>query len=387
MLVQYAISWYITLKTQSGSMMTLSIICGMIPTFLVSPFAGVWADRFDRKKLIMISDSAIALTTLIVALLFFAGFREYWLLFVALVIRAIGAGVQTPAVGAFLPSIVPNDQLMRVNGYFGSIQSLVMLVAPMASAALLSAASIEYLFFIDVITAAIAVSILFVFLKIPARDTSGDTPALGYFRDMKAGFSYTACHPFVRRYFIFLAAFFFLCAPAAFLTPLQVTRNYGPDVWRLTAIEIVFSVGMTLGGILMGTWGGFRNRVRTMALASGMMGVCTVALGVIPWFVPYLAVMGLFGVMIPVFNTPGTVVLQERVEDEFRGRVYGVMTMITTIMMPLGMIVFGPVADAVRIEYLLVGTGIGLSAIALLLSVNHTLAAAGEPLGSDAAAQ
>lgn len=137
----------------------------------------------------------------------------------------------------------------------------------------------------------------------------------------------------------------------------------------------------------MGTWGGFRNRVRTMALASGMMGVCTVALGVIPWFVPYLAVMGLFGVMIPVFNTPGTVVLQERVEDEFRGRVYGVMTMITTIMMPLGMVVFGPVADAVRIEYLLVGTGVGLSAIAFLLSVNRTLAAAGEPLVSDATAQ
>ena len=173
MLVQYAISWYITLKTQSGAMMTLSIVCGMIPTFLVSPFAGVWADRFDRKKLIMISDSAIALTTLIVALFFFAGFREYWLLYVALVIRAIGAGVQTPAVGAFLPSLVPNDQLMRVNGYFGSIQSLVMLVAPMASAALLSVASIEYLFFIDVITAAIAVSTLFFFLKMPARDGSG----------------------------------------------------------------------------------------------------------------------------------------------------------------------------------------------------------------------
>ena len=77
---------------------------------------------------------------------------------------------------------------------------------------------------------------------------------------------------------------------------------------------------MTLGGILMGTWGGLRNRVRTMAVASGMMGVCTIALGLIPWFVPYLAVMGLFGVMIPVFNTPGTVILQERVEDEFRGR-------------------------------------------------------------------
>ncbi len=51
MLVQYAITWYITMKTQSGVMMTLSVVAGFLPTFFLAPFAGVWADRFDRKKL------------------------------------------------------------------------------------------------------------------------------------------------------------------------------------------------------------------------------------------------------------------------------------------------------------------------------------------------
>jgi DHA3 family macrolide efflux protein-like MFS transporter len=381
MLVQYAISWYITLKTGSGAMMTVSILCGMLPTFFVSPFAGVWADRYDRKKLIMISDSAIALTTLIVAIFFLSGYREYWLLFVALVIRAIGSGVQSPASGAFLPSLVPEDQLMRVNGTFGSVQSIIMLVSPMVSAALLSFVKIEYIFFIDVITAAIAVFILLAFLRVPARVRSEASAANSYFRDLRDGFVYIAGHRYLKQFFLFLAAFFFLCAPAAILTPLQVTRNFGPDVWRLTAIEVAFSLGMTAGGLVMGLWGGLKNRVHSMALSAFGMGLCTVALGLVPWFFPYLAIMSLFGVLMPIFNTPATVILQETVTDEFRGRVFGVLVMISTIMMPLGMLVFGPVADSVKIEYLLWGTGVGLSAIAVMMIACGSLVQAGRHSG------
>ena len=50
-LVQYAMLWHLTLTTKSGAMMTLYIICGFVPTFLLSPFAGVWADRYDRKQI------------------------------------------------------------------------------------------------------------------------------------------------------------------------------------------------------------------------------------------------------------------------------------------------------------------------------------------------
>ena len=102
-LVQYAILWHVTLNTQSGLMMMILIICGFLPTFFLSPFAGVWADRFDRKKLIIISDAMIALTTLILAILFIMGYDALWLLFVMSALRAVGTAVQTPAVGAFIP--------------------------------------------------------------------------------------------------------------------------------------------------------------------------------------------------------------------------------------------------------------------------------------------
>jgi Na+/melibiose symporter-like transporter len=111
MLVQYAITWYITLTTRSGVMLTISILCGFLPTFIISPFAGVWADRYNRKNIIVLADSFIAVSTLVLAVLFLTGYDEIWLLFVVLAMRALGTGIHTPAVGAILPQIVPTDKL------------------------------------------------------------------------------------------------------------------------------------------------------------------------------------------------------------------------------------------------------------------------------------
>ncbi|MFD1953053.1 MFS transporter [Paenibacillus thailandensis] len=384
-LVQYAIMWYITLNTQSGIMMTLYIICGFIPTFFLSPFAGVWADRYNRKKLIMLADAMIAVVTLILAITFLAGYEAIWLLFLIAAVRALGAGIQTPAVGAILPQIVPQDKLTKVNGINGSLQAITMFVAPIVSAAILSIASIEIIFFIDVVTAAIAIFTLLIFLKIPLHEKAADAQTTGYLDDFKQGLAYIGRHAFLKTFFIFFAFFFVLMAPAAFLTPLQVTRTFGDDVWQLTAIEIAFSIGMMAGGGIIAAWGGFKNKVHTMTFASLIMGVCTFALGIVPVFWIYLAVMAVFGVAMPIFNTPTTVMLQEKVDGNYMGRIFGVFGMISTSMMPLGMLIFGPLADAVDIEWLLIGTGLLLIVLSVFFISNKRLVEAGKPLPKEAA--
>ncbi|GIP03524.1 MFS transporter [Paenibacillus lautus] len=384
-LVQYAIMWHITLTTQSGIMMTLYIICGFIPTFLLSPFAGVWADRFNRKTLIMIADSMIAVVTLMLAITFMLGYQAVWLLFIISAVRALGAGIQTPAVGAILPQIVPQDKLTKVNGINGSLQALIMFVAPIVSAGLLTVATIEAIFFIDVVTAAIAIFTLFAFLKIPLHKKASDTQSTGYLDDFKEGLAYIKQHAFLKSFFIFFAFFFVLMAPAAFLTPLQVTRSFGDDVWRLTAIEIAFSVGMMAGGGIIASWGGFNNKVYTMAIASFVMAVSTFALGIVPVFWIYLAIMAVFGVAMPIFNTPTTVMLQEKVDENYLGRIFGVFGMISTSMMPIGMLIFGPLADVVKIEWLLVGTGLFMLVLTVFFMRNKRLVEAGMPLPQEEA--
>jgi DHA3 family macrolide efflux protein-like MFS transporter len=382
MVVQYAIIWHITLKTQSGSMMTLFTIAGFLPMFFISPLGGVWADRFNRKYIINIADGLIAFASLVVAVLIMSGIDHIGILLACAVIRSFGQGVQTPAVGAFIPQIVPQEHLTRINGIQSSIQSCITLTAPMISGALMSFASLEILFFLDVVTAAIGIGIVVFFVKVPQAEKSipeaGEQKGIAYLHDLREGIHYIKKHGYVLRMIVLIAVFLFFFAPAALLTPLQVTRNFGSDVWRLSAIRITFSVGMMLGGILIGIWGGFKNRIYTMSLSCALCGIMAVGLGIAPHFWLYLVIMAIMGVSFPLWNAPFMVILQTTVETAFRGSVLSVFTMVSSTMTPLGMVVFGPVADTVSINILLVGTGIVITLLTIPLLASKTLRKAGK---------
>ena len=377
-LVQYAMMWHITLDTESGFMMTLYIICGFVPMFIVSPFAGVWADRYDRKWLIMLSDGGIAFATFILAILYYMGYGSNTLILVMAVVRAIGGGVQSPAISAILPQIVPKEALTKVNGANASLQAVIMFISPMLSAGLISLTTMPNIFMIDVVTAVFAIVVLHYFLKIPARTQGSSEAQMSYWEDFKLGFRYVVTHRFLKVFFAVFAVMFILMAPVSFLTPLQITRNYGEEVWRLSALEMIFSIGMLLGGALITRWGGFSNRMVTIAVSGVVISICTILMGVLTPFWPYISMMGIFGIMMPFFNTPSTVIIQENVEEAYLGRVFGVLGMIQTSMMPLGMLVFGPLADIVKIEWMLIFTGSCLFLLSLYVFQNTTLRLAGE---------
>lgn len=379
-LVQFAMTWYITMATQSGVYMTISIVCSLVPALFLSPFAGVWADRYDRKKLIMISDGIIALSTLVLACLFMAGIQPIWLLFVVQAIRGLGGAVQTPAVSAMIPDMVPEEQFTRVNGINGSVQSLISLASPALGGALLTAVgSIELIFFIDVVTAAIAIFIMLRFLKLPKRvpgTVASQQDSLGA---MKEGVRYIKNHRYLIHMMLYTVIVCFMIAPVAFLTPLQVVRSYGEEVWKMTASQVAFSAGMLLGGLLITVWPGFKNRIYTMGMAIGIMGISTLLLGAGLPFWLYLALVGLNGATMPLFNTPAIVLLQERVDSAYMGRVFSVVSMINNGLMPLGMLLFGPLADSVSIELLLVITGAIVLVAAVTLMLDRTIKAVGLP--------
>lgn len=375
-LVQFAITSYITVQTKSGVYATIGILCAILPMFFLSPFAGVWADRYNRKNLIMIADGCIAACTLIVAILFFMGYESIWLLFGALIIRGMGSAVQSPCVSALLPDIVPGEHLTRVNGINGSLQALFSLASPVLGALLLSLVPLGAVFFVDIITAVIAIIIMLTAFVLPAKEKK-EVATENYFSEMKEGIRYIFKNRYLVEFFAFCIVYFIMMAPAAFLTQVQVVRNYGEGYWHLSAIEVAFSVGMLIGGIGITLLGGLKNKMHTVALAATLMGMCTFALGIPMPFVLYMLFMGLFGVAMPVLNTPVMTMLQEKVDPQYRGRVFGIMTMINTSMMPLGMVIFGPMADIISIEALLLGTGIVTILAAILMTRAKALCRAG----------
>lgn len=365
-LVQYALIWYVTLQTKSGLLIAVSTLCSFAPQIVISLFAGVWADRYNRKKLIVFADAGIALVTLALAVAFLLGHGQLWMIFLVSALRSLGSGIQSPAISAMVPQLVPPDKLMRVNGIQGTVQSIVMLASPAASGALYAMAKLEIIFFIDVVTAAIAISILLA-IPIAAHAKAAQVQNIGYLDDLKAGIHYVQGNCFVRSLLRFFGIVMFLAVPVALLSPLMVTRTFGSDVWRLTAIEMLFSGGMTVGGLVVAVWGGFRNRVLTLMVSCAALGLLTLAVGLTAaWFWVLLALMALTGLILPFYNTASMVLLQQRVPADMQGRVFSFVSLVTVAAMPIGTFLFGPLADWLSVQTLLIVTGALMSVVGVL---------------------
>ncbi|MGM9664249.1 MAG: MFS transporter, partial [Eubacteriales bacterium] len=285
-LVQMAIVWYVTLHTGEGAWIAAFTVASYLPQFLISFLGGVWADRYSKKVLIIGADAGIAVITLAMWLcLPYLGKTSLMLplLLAMSALRSVGAGIQTPAVNAVLPQLVPQEQLMRYNGINATMQSVVQFAAPAAAGALLSFSTLRSVLLIDVITAAIGIGI-FAFVAVPRQLPMEKTSV---FSDMTIGARYVMSHKLLRTLLITYGLFIFFSVPAGFLAQLFVSRTFGETYWYLTAAEVVGFLGMMTGGIVMSTWGGFRKRSKTLISGLAVFGLIGAAMAVSGHFILY----------------------------------------------------------------------------------------------------
>ncbi len=356
--VGFAVLWHITLTTSSGIWLMLATICSMVPQVLVSLFGGVLADRYNRKHLIMLADGFIALATLGLAFSFLMGFEHIGMILAVSAVRSIGAGIQGPAVSAIYPQLVPEEQLTRIQGVNQTVGSVLLLLSPALGGALLGSVNIVAAFFVDVITAALAIGVMSV---IRVEKVVSATDAMSVISDLKSGVSYTLSHPKLRRIVTCYIISFFLITPAAILTPLMVERSFGNEVWRLTANEMVWTVGSLLGGVFVALRGEFKDKFKAVAICLVGFGVTFGLLGIAWHFGVYLILMGLAGCFMPVIATAQTVYIQEITEPAMLGRTFSIVQLIASAAMPVGILLFGPLADVVSVESILLVSGILLA--------------------------
>jgi DHA3 family macrolide efflux protein-like MFS transporter len=364
----FGILWYVTLETSSGNAMTGIILAAFLPQVFTALLAGVWADRYNRKLLIMLPDLFIALSTLVLVILLWQGVTSLPLLVLVSALRSFAQGIQMPSVSALMPQLVPGDKLVRINGIASTLTSVLQLAAPAAAGVLLGSLGISFTLLTDVVTALLAVLTL-LFLRVPPlqRADRPDGEKRGPFRDLADGFRYTRNHPFLLRLLGIYALVYFLITPAAFLTPLLIERSYGPEVWRLTFNEIFWTGGMLLGGVFIAVKGRFSNKFRVMFWCTIAFGVSFGMLGVVSDFGFYLALLVAGGLFMPAYSTASTVLVQEHVEEGMMGRVFSLVSIIASVSLPAGMVVFGPLGDVFSVETIMIVSGALLACVAPLI--------------------
>ncbi|MBB5079036.1 MFS transporter [Nonomuraea endophytica] len=388
MIVQYVVMWWVTLQTQSGLAVALYAVAAFLPQGVVSIFGGVLADRMNRRVLVMVADGGIAAATLVLAMLMANGVTDLWIVLLAVAVRSVGAGVQTPAVQAMIPQIVPSEHLMRVNGIFQTIHSAMALLAPAAAGAIFAAFGVVPVFFLDVVTAVIGIGLL-AMVAVPTLERVTESTA-SYRQDLVEGMRYIKSQPVVRWLLVVYATIFLLTVAPTFMTPLMVARSFGREEWMLAVLEVAFSVGMLLGGVLMSTVLAKRSPVGLILTAVYGFGLATIALGLSTNLWVFYGFMFVIGLLVPPFSTPFMTLIQETVEPGMQGRVFSYVTIVMALATPIGTVVFGPLADVVSVEILLIAAGvaavIAIAFAARLPSGRATMAAA-RKLGTEPVAE
>ena len=373
MIVQMSIIWYVTLKTSSGGWVAAFTICSYLPQFLISFFAGVWADRYSRKKLIILADGVITVATLVMFLVMPMISLDSILLSALLavsIIRSVGAGIQTPAVNAVIPQLVPEEYLMKYNGLNATVQSVVQFAAPAVAGAVLSIGTFRATLFIDILTALVGIGLLSCVL-LPKQEASNENVSV--FSEIKAGIRYSFSDKLIGKILIVYGLYILLCVPAGFMAALLVSRVYGDVYWYLTAVELVGFAGMALGGVLMGVWGGFKSRIKTFALGLFVLSLMTIGMGISPYFILYLVLMFVYSIALTMIQTATTTIIQEKADSSMQGRVFGLMGAMYSGFLPVGMAIFGPLADVMPLQWIIVGSGIALVLVTVYLQVKSKL--------------
>lgn len=366
-IVQMAIVWYVTMQTSSGIWLTILTLSSFLPQMIISPFAGVWADRYNKKKIIILADVLIATSTLILAIfLQINNLANTSLIAIVVVsiIRSIGTGIQTPTVNSMIPLLVPEDKLMKFNGVNSSIQSVIQFASPLVAGGILVLGSISNILFIDVITAVIGVSILS-FIKIEQKSVQKIEEKASTINEIKEGIRFSISDKLIGKLLLIYGIFIFLSVPSSFMSSLIITRNFGQDYMYLSICETIGVVGMFLGGLLLGTWGGFKNRNKTLTLGMILYSIFAIGLGLVTQYWMFVALIFFISFSIPIIQTTTMTMLQEKVQIEMQGRIFSLLNAIFSGLMPLGMILFGVLADIVSINYLIIPAG----AILLLIGI------------------
>lgn len=353
-ILQMALIWHLSIQTDSAAVLSLASIAGFLPMAVLGLFAGTLVDRWNRKLTMIGADLFIALVSLSLAVYTLFAQLPVWLVLLVLFVRSIGTSFHTPSILAVTPLLVPEDKLTKCSGYTQSLQSVGYMAGTAFAALLYPIWSISQMVLLDVLGAA-AASIATALVHIPASTVPADSlkaqrPHI--FADMQEGYRAVRTSRGIYSLLWIGAVFMFLYSPVNALFPLMSLNYFGRTTTAASVVEIAFSVGMMTGGVILGIWGGLKNRASTIAGAIALMGASIGVSGLLPpnSFWAFILLCTAMGISVPFYTGPQMALMQEKLEPQYLGRVFGLYGSIMSFAMPLGLILSGLFADQMGIN-------------------------------------
>ena len=338
MLSQYALIWYLTDLTGSSTVLSLATMAALLPQGILSLFTGAFADRFDRRTIMIAADGAIGAISLVLALMAWRAPLTPGPILLVAALRSVGGAFHAPCLQAVTPLIAPPEALTRCAGWSQGIQTVSMLLSPALAAALYAAIPLHWIILLDTLGAVFAICGLLL-ARLPALKVGDAGRKLRLWQDTREGFAVLRSHRWLWQLCLICALFSVAFMPVSALFPLMSMQYFGREAAAAALVETAFSVGMLSGSVLLGLWGGGKDKILTMTAAVLAMGGALAVTGVLPpsgfWWFAGLSL--LMGVTCPFFNSVFMALIQEKVEAQYLGRVLGLSGAMMTLASPIGL--------------------------------------------------
>lgn len=338
----FALGVWVYQASGSVTQFALVLLSNTLPAVLSAPWAGALSDRFNRRKVMLASDTLAGASTAALMLLFTLGHLDLWHIYLANACNALARSCQWPAYAAAVPQLVPVEKLARANGLLQLSQGISQLSAPLLGGLMIAAFPIASVFLVDLCTFAIAVVTLAV-VRFPDVPRSGDARGEPWHRGSGEAWRALRAHRGLLALTGLIVLGNFTAGSVEVLVTPLVLSFASPAA--LGVLMTVGGVGMICGSLGLGLWGGTRRLVLPLLLSEAVAGGAMILAGARPDFVILaLAALLFFGAM-PVGTGCHHSLLQRDLPPHLHGRSFALLNAAASAALLLGYLGAGPLAD------------------------------------------
>lgn len=341
----FALGVWIYQKTGSATSFALTLLFNMLPKALVAPIAGVLADRYDRRRIMMLADLAAGMATFIVALLFMSGNLSPWHIYLLTAVNASASALQGPSFGAAVTQLVPKRQFGRANGLLQLGQGIGQLIAPILAGAFIGVFGLGSVLFFDMVTFLFAVATLLLvrFPEIHREGRENSDTDRAWILQIKQAVRYLLDRPGLIGLILVLAlANFFVGVAEAVLTPMVLSFTT-PE--KLGLVLTIGGIGMLAGSLMISVLSGGKRKVFAVFGAYALLGVSVTLAGVQPSVTLVGIALFLVFFFLPTVMSASQAIMQVKVAPEIQGRVFGLKMFLNTFAFGTAYLLGGTLAD------------------------------------------
>lgn len=345
-MTSFALGVWIYQRTQQATPFALTILFATLPRLLLTPVAGSLADRWNRRWLMILSDTGNALVTLSVIILVTLGNLQIWQIYIIAAVGAVFSAFQEPAYLASISMLVPKEQFVRSSGMISLSNALEGLLAPLLAGVLFTQIGLPGILLIDVGTYFIAVgALMFVDIPQPPAPPARPGKRSDVWCDLQTGWNYLRQRPGLLNLLLYFAfTNFAFNISAVLMTPLVLSNN---SPVALGAVQMALGGGLMVGSLLVTTWGGYKRRILNVIWAITLANFGLFIAGLNSSALVIGAGLTLLEFFIPFASSASQAIFLSKVDPGLQGRVFSVRLLVSRSMMPLAYLLSGFLADRI----------------------------------------